>query len=156
MTCTGCERRHARQYGSNNRFRPQWIHPRDENGRVADLPVMKCLVCQGRKRGPQERRRERKAAEAARELQAQQPEVIIGLEVGFYALADEMRQWPDEWQVDKHGEGNNPHVYLETYVHGSTFVQLPETSDRCPCGRERRQDHACTYMVDGLSTRDVQ
>lgn len=41
------------------------------------------------------------------------------IDIMFIRLHEELVQWPDDWHVDQHGSGNNPHVYF---------------NKRCPCG----------------------
>ncbi len=126
------------------------------------VATRRCLVCQGKKVGRQETKRQRHGAKEAALLQRYRPDLVLALEVGLAELAAEMRQWPATWQVDQHGTGNNPHVYLPAprgaivgwHEEGDAqkFTwnghrwsskhqhEFKDAFDLCPCGRQRHED----------------
>jgi len=112
----------------------------------------------------QELARRRQGRYHARELQETQPGIVVELEAMFYALADEMRQWPDTWEIDQHGdmEGNNPHVWLPyeapPWTHPTGWIRVQLEGGKCTCGMLEAvwMSTQTVYYSQGVLIRDVQ
>ncbi len=73
-------------------------------------------------------------------------EVVQAIELGLIGSKYVLSTWPDNWHVDPHGTGNNPHVYTPSKVPPAHWghvgvdagpygtLHIVAGWHRCPCG----------------------